>query len=199
MTPALFDKLTRCVPPLHRSYLGDRDSEAGVVIGSSDLSTDVDGDFDVELSDSEDESESELARVCDPNVMSVQMGGKPFLVNRLVRALRLQLMNEHVGLPLNDAKSLSDICSSAWRKIWIKVARTNTNLYEAAFQGIASDRFKTLAQYDAGRFVDANDELASQLDAKIRGHLQFHPHDFLADERENTSMKEYLMSIRLFV
>ena len=191
-----------------RSYLGDRDSEIGVVLGSLEQSSgtplsrslaDSDSDSDAESEES-DRVEQSGGDYVDKDAIEVTMAGRPYVASALVRSLRIQLMNEHVGLPLDDLNSLSDICSKrAWRRIWMEVARTNTELYEAAFPGIASDRFTTLAQYDAERFVDPDDALAAALDGKIRGHLQFHPQEFLAEERENTSLREYVMNVRLFV
>jgi len=132
-----------------RSLLGDRDSEIGVVC----------------------ENNPDLY---PGGSQIIQVDGQDYRVSKFAHSLRMRLMNEHVGFPLNDTH-LSDIFAADFNEQWVETARLNTNIYETVFPNIPSDRFQTIAEVDAAPTEPTQTGLLSN----IQGHLVQYPAYFL--------------------
>jgi len=131
-----------------RSFLGDRDSELAILCENNpDIYPDG----------------SEI----------IQLDGTDYRVSKYGHSLRMRLMNEHAGFPLDDTR-LSDIISNL-DEHWVELARSNTNIYETVFPKVPADRLQRIDQVDAEPAGPFHTELLSS----IKGHLVRFPAYFL--------------------
>nr|CAD7425001.1 unnamed protein product [Timema monikensis] len=148
-----------------RSMLGRRDSEIAVIIHDCQFDEGV-------------------------------MNGSVYQSGRFVGGLRRHLFREHLGLLIasataedasEDAPDISDPVSTYfYRDVWMKTAKSNTNIYEQVFRCIPTDQatdFQALRKYqceDSTCYTDP--PLASKMLEKVKGHLVNLPLHFLENE-----------------
>nr|CAD7265320.1 unnamed protein product [Timema shepardi] len=115
---------------------------------------------------------------------------------RFVGGLRRHLFREHLGLLIasataedasEDAPDISDPVSTYfYRDVWMKTARSNTNIYEQVFRCIPTDQatdFQALRKYQSEDSTCYTDPpLASKMLEKVKGHLVNLPLHFLENE-----------------
>nr|CAD7571905.1 unnamed protein product [Timema californicum] len=148
-----------------RSMLGRRDSEIAVIIHDCQFDEGV-------------------------------MNGSAYQSGRFVGGLRRHLFREHLGLLIasataedasEDAPDISDPVSTYfYRDVWMKTARSNTNIYEQVFRCIPTDQatdFQALRKYQSEDSTCYTDPpLASKMLEKVKGHLVNLPLHFLENE-----------------
>jgi len=137
-----------------RSFSGKRDSELGMVITGGETIDSV-------------------------------MSGKPYKANAFVYGLRMHLMIEHLGLDFGsevDHARVQDINKDRFYKdLWLKTARTNTDVFESVFPEVPRDSYLTFSEYEVAKTQPPNNEKKSKL-SLIKGHLCFYPTRFLCAE-----------------
>ena len=144
------------------------------IIGSANINDrSLLGDRDSELS----------AIVIDNETAESEMNGAKVLVRKFAHDLRLNLWQEHLGIP--GSTSIKDpVVDSVYKDLWLKTAQDNTRIFERVFPNIASDRFKRLKDQRKAAAFDASK--AAEL-GKVKGTLTLYPLEWLVDEDLETS------------
>jgi len=105
------------------------------------------------------------------------------LVRNKAHELRVNLWEQHLGK--NYIGKLNDPASEDTLKIFLKVAKNNTDAYEKIFPNIPSSKFHKykpqLASPDLIKGM-SDDAIGKYLKSNIEGHLVFFPLDWLKDE-----------------
>jgi len=126
----------------------------------------------------------------DPNQVNAVLGGKSVQVSSFVRAFRLRLWKEHLGLHQMDFQQIIQnygdaICNEVYVDRWLEVARKNTETFGKCFPYMPKDVTTKLSQY---RSAVAGGQFARYVecleDGSIQGTLILHPTRFLADSLE---------------
>jgi len=126
--------------------------------------------------------DSEIAvRIRDSEEVTTTFNQLSVTVGKFVHTMRLRLMNEHVGLPLDDMATLADPFSHSFKSNWHQVAQQNTAIFEEVFDHIASSRVKTWAAFRELTASPGEPKNPERL-RLVKGHLCLHPLYFLSDE-----------------
>ncbi|KAG1656449.1 Phospholipase D1 [Nymphon striatum] len=172
-----------------RSLIGRRDSEIAVIVKDSDTE------------------------------MSL-MNGKEFEAGRFACSLRRTLFREHLGLLKNDSGDIDvrdPICDDFFKNIWVKIAATNTSVYEKLALALVqltpySDYSNSVLGNEVHSFTNlkvyqtkvplavSDPETSKELLKKVKGHLVLLPMHFLCMENLTPAVtsKEILMPTSLW-
>uniref|UniRef100_A0A1Y1KJ45 phospholipase D n=1 Tax=Photinus pyralis TaxID=7054 RepID=A0A1Y1KJ45_PHOPY len=143
-----------------RSLLGKRDSEVAVII--------EDQEFEDGL-----------------------MNSQPFPLGKFAGSLRRRLFKEHLGLlgvenEEIDINVIDPVSEAFYKNIWYDTAAKNTEIYEAVFHCIPSNKVRTFAELKKYKelqplYVDEPVQ-AEQMLNRILGHIVLLPLDFMCNE-----------------
>ncbi|XP_025018456.1 phospholipase D2 isoform X2 [Tetranychus urticae] len=154
------------------------------LIGSSNIN-------DRSLTGSRD---SEVACVIrDTEMEDGLMNGEPYQCGKFIGSLRRYLFREHLGSLQTKSGSKSSridvrdpISDAFYFDTWLKIAQSNTKIYDEVFGVIPSDEvynYEQLRQRKSKAWlVDTDVDLARVKIGQIKGHLVCFPLNFLKDE-----------------
>lgn len=146
--------------------------------------------------------DSEVACVIrDTTMEDGLMNGKPYQCGRFIGSLRRYLFREHLGLlektvnsnEMVNRKAKKDridvrdpISDKFFKEIWLKIAQSNTSIYDSVFGVIPCDsvhNYEQLKQWkNKNWLVDVDPVEAQKKISQIKGHLVMFPLNFLKDE-----------------
>ncbi|XP_065912688.1 phospholipase D2-like [Dysidea avara] len=136
--------------------------------------------------------DSELAIILeDKEMIDVSFDGEAVQVGKFSHTLRKHIFREHLGL-LNTAdgdRIVEDpIVESFYKDVWMKTAKSNSDLFEQVFGGkciptAAATTFKELEEFRKRTgLADTDPEAAAQSITQIKGYLVEFPPEFLKNQ-----------------
>jgi len=168
-----------------------------VIVGSANLN-------DRSLLGSRD---SEIALIItDESFVDGRMNGETYPCGVFTGRLRKNLFREHLGLAATSHVDITDpIIDSFYKKVWLKVSKSNTQIFNEVFKCIPCDAVRTfvsLKMYNKEPPLSRNDPDAAEEQLKnIQGFLVDMPLNFLADEilTPPATSKESMLGMDLWV
>ncbi|XP_030843642.1 phospholipase D1 [Strongylocentrotus purpuratus] len=141
--------------------------------------------------------DSELAVLIeDTEMVGSVMDGERYMAGKFALQFRQQLFREHLGILKGcDGIDVSDPVSDAfYNDTWIRIAVTNTNIYDEVFKCIPTDRATTYLELQQFKrepsLAHSDHDAAEERLAEVTGHLVSTPLYFLCDENLQPSMGE---------